>query len=109
MCAFHGKHSMSLKISEQGSVGPTITSTRESSLQYFRSVATLVGRRYVTYVASPFHQLIPGHEVVGEVVDIGKNVTGFDKGDRCVADPTTVVCSLQRGISALHAHRCEVR
>ncbi|KAM5533564.1 hypothetical protein V8D89_012780 [Ganoderma adspersum] len=34
--------------------------------------------------------LIPGHEVVGEVVDIGKNVTGFDKGDRCVADPTTV-------------------
>ncbi|EJF63842.1 NADP+-dependent D-mannitol dehydrogenase [Dichomitus squalens] len=34
--------------------------------------------------------LIPGHEVVGEVVETGKNVTGFSKGDRCVADPTTV-------------------
>lgn len=31
-------------------------------------------------------QLIPGHEAVGVVVDMGKNVTGFEKGDRCVAD-----------------------
>ncbi|KLO16102.1 NADP+-dependent D-mannitol dehydrogenase [Schizopora paradoxa] len=30
--------------------------------------------------------LIPGHEAVGVVVDMGKNVTGFEKGDRCVAD-----------------------
>ncbi|CCM04007.1 uncharacterized protein FIBRA_06164 [Fibroporia radiculosa] len=31
--------------------------------------------------------LIPGHEVVGVVTDYGKNVTGFEKGDRVVADP----------------------
>ncbi|OBZ77195.1 D-arabinitol dehydrogenase 1 [Grifola frondosa] len=31
--------------------------------------------------------LIPGHEVVGIVSDLGKGVTGFTRGDRCVADP----------------------
>lgn len=30
--------------------------------------------------------LIPGHEAIGNVVDMGSNVTGFSKGDRCVAD-----------------------
>lgn len=30
--------------------------------------------------------LIPGHEAVGNVVKYGKNVQGFDIGDRCVAD-----------------------
>ncbi len=31
-------------------------------------------------------QLIPGHEAVGKVVKMGKNVKGFSMGDRCVAD-----------------------
>jgi len=30
--------------------------------------------------------LIPGHEAVGSVVELGKNVKGFAVGDRCVAD-----------------------
>ncbi|KAI4517781.1 chaperonin 10-like protein [Schizophyllum commune] len=30
--------------------------------------------------------LIPGHEAVGSVIEMGKNVKGFDVGDRCVAD-----------------------
>jgi D-arabinitol dehydrogenase (NADP+) len=30
--------------------------------------------------------LIPGHEAVGVAVEIGKDVKGFEKGDRCVAD-----------------------
>jgi len=30
--------------------------------------------------------LIPGHEAVGTVVEMGENVKGFEKGDRCVAD-----------------------
>ena len=30
--------------------------------------------------------LIPGHEAIGKVVEIGKNVKGFDIGDRCVAE-----------------------
>lgn len=30
--------------------------------------------------------LIPGHEVVGVIVEMGKNVKGFAIGDRCVAD-----------------------
>ncbi|RPD65696.1 NADP+-dependent D-mannitol dehydrogenase [Lentinus tigrinus ALCF2SS1-6] len=32
--------------------------------------------------------LIPGHEVVGVIADVGKDVKDFAKGDRCVADPT---------------------
>ncbi|KAG1815247.1 chaperonin 10-like protein [Suillus subaureus] len=31
--------------------------------------------------------LIPGHEVIGTVAEVGSNVTGFAEGDRCVADP----------------------
>jgi len=30
--------------------------------------------------------LIPGHEAIGQVVEMGANVKGFAKGDRCVAD-----------------------
>ncbi|KAL5521788.1 ARD1_2 [Sanghuangporus sanghuang] len=30
--------------------------------------------------------LIPGHEVVGVITEVGKNVKGFAVGDRCVAD-----------------------
>ncbi|KAF8223430.1 GroES-like protein [Tricholoma matsutake] len=32
--------------------------------------------------------LIPGHEIVGVVVAVGKSVKGFSIGDRCAADPT---------------------
>ncbi|KAG1736044.1 chaperonin 10-like protein [Suillus occidentalis] len=30
--------------------------------------------------------LIPGHETIGKVVEMGKDVEGFEIGDRCVAD-----------------------
>ncbi|KAL0958168.1 hypothetical protein HGRIS_000331 [Hohenbuehelia grisea] len=30
--------------------------------------------------------LIPGHETIGKIIEIGKNVKGFEIGDRCVAD-----------------------
>ena len=30
--------------------------------------------------------LIPGHEAIGKIVEMGKNVKGFEIGDRCVAD-----------------------
>ncbi|KAJ7787172.1 chaperonin 10-like protein [Mycena olivaceomarginata] len=30
--------------------------------------------------------LIPGHEAIGSIVEMGKNVKGFSIGDRCVAD-----------------------
>lgn len=36
-------------------------------------------------------QLVPGHEVVGTVAKVGRNVTGFAEGDRCVADPGVTV------------------
>jgi len=35
--------------------------------------------------------LIPGHEVCGTITEVGKNVSGFAVGERCVADPS-VVC-----------------
>ncbi|KAI0694962.1 NADP+-dependent D-mannitol dehydrogenase [Cytidiella melzeri] len=54
--------------------------------------------------------LIPGHEVVGVITDLGKSVRGFSKGDRCVADPgitcgtclycrrgTTILCENFKG------------
>ncbi|GGJ36110.1 2-deoxy-scyllo-inosamine dehydrogenase [Deinococcus roseus] len=49
--------------------------------------------------------LIPGHEIVGRVVELGKNVKGFFEGQRVVLDPdlncgTCVMC--QRGMR----HQC---
>ena len=35
---------------------------------------------------APFQQLIPGHEAVGSIVELGKDVKNFAIGDRCVAD-----------------------
>jgi len=35
--------------------------------------------------------LIPGHEAIGNVVEMGKNVKGFEIGDRCVAD-VSITC-----------------
>jgi hypothetical protein len=42
-------------------------------------------------------QLIPGHEAIGSVVKMGRNVKGFAIGDRCVADVGITV-------SAWHGH-----
>lgn len=39
-------------------------------------------------------QLIPGHESIGKIVKMGKNVKGFEIGDRCVADVGITVGSL---------------
>jgi D-arabinitol dehydrogenase (NADP+) len=39
-----------------------------------------------TNVAQLQSQLIPGHEAIGSIVKMGKNVKGFSIGDRCVAD-----------------------
>lgn len=38
-------------------------------------------------------QLIPGHEAIGTIVKMGKNVQGFELGDRCVADVGITVSS----------------
>jgi threonine dehydrogenase-like Zn-dependent dehydrogenase len=43
-------------------------------------------------------QLIPGHEAIGSIVKMGKNVKGFSIGDRCVADVGITV-------SARHSHQ----
>ena len=36
-------------------------------------------------------QLIPGHEVVGRIARVGKNVVDFSPEERVVADPSIVV------------------
>lgn len=46
-------------------------------------------------------QLIPGHESIGDIVEMGKNVTGFEIGDRCVAD-VGITCD-----SCFHCRRGE--
>ena len=38
--------------------------------------------------------LIPGHEAIGKVVEMGKNVKGFEIGDRCVADVSICVSTI---------------
>ena len=43
-------------------------------------------------------KLIPGHEVVGTIVSIGKNIKDFSVGDRCVADNCSTV-GLFKGIN----------
>ena len=40
-------------------------------------------------------QLIPGHEAIGTIVEMGKNVKGFSIGDRCVADVGITVSLLR--------------
>lgn len=40
-------------------------------------------------------KLVPGHEIVGVIFALGKNVQGFQEGDRCVADNSASVRSLQ--------------
>ena len=47
-------------------------------------------------------QLIPGHEAIGTIVEMGKNVKGFSIGDRCVADVGITVSFFLIGI---HNHR----
>ena len=43
-------------------------------------------------------QLIPGHEAIGTIVEMGKNVKGFSVGDRCVADVGITVSCFRIGI-----------
>lgn len=49
-------------------------------------------------------QLIPGHEAIGTIVEMGKNVKGFSVGDRCVADVGITVSSSCYRIK-IHNHR----
>src|ERR1700761_9428223 len=42
----------------------------------------------------PFQQLIPGHEAVGSIVELGKDVKDFAIGDRCVADVGVTVSAV---------------
>src|ERR1700752_930971 len=43
----------------------------------------LLAGKYIIPISYP---VIPGHEWVGEVVEVGKNVTGLKKGDRVVGE-----------------------
>src|SRR5665213_2191958 len=47
------------------------------------SVYELLAGRYIIPISYP---VIPGHEWVGEVVEVGKNVTGLKAGDRVVGE-----------------------
>ncbi len=57
-----------------------------SDISYYKHGA--VGRFTVT------HPMILGHEVVGTVQDVGRNVTAFDDGQRIAVDPSSpcMVC-----------------
>ncbi|PPQ87695.1 hypothetical protein CVT25_011462 [Psilocybe cyanescens] len=58
-------------------------------------------------------QLIPGHEAIGTIVEMGKNVKGFSMGDRCVADvgitcETCFYCRRGQSLLCEDFHACGV-
>lgn len=51
-----------------------------------------------------------GHEVVGAISAIGKDVKGFEIGDRCVADPgVTVSLNPLRCVAITNSNRLSVK
>lgn len=54
------------------------------------------------------YPVIPGHEWVGEVVETGSAVTGFNPGDRVVGE-CSVGCMACATCRAGHYHRCAAR
>jgi hypothetical protein len=68
-----------------------------NSFQNSRYVFVFEKIKCVLIVAS---QLIPGHEAIGSIVEMGKNVKGFSIGDRCVADVGITVRRVRTHASA---------
>lgn len=72
------------------SVEERIHPAREESFEWVTSLLYLLPCTSVNALSMfaniNLSQLIPGHEAIGTVVEMGSNVKGFDKGDRCVAD-----------------------
>jgi len=52
--------------------------------------------------------VIPGHEWVGRVVDIGQNVSGFEAGDHVVGE-VSLGCGLCASCKSGNYHRCPTR
>jgi len=54
------------------------------------------------------YPIVPGHEWTGEVVDVGKGVTGFSPGDRVVGE-VAIGCGVCERCIAGRAHLCARR
>src|SRR3989304_651255 len=55
----------------------------------------------------PMLPTVPGHEVVGKVVEIGKNVTKFKSGDRAGISPLLESCMKGQYCKEGNEHLCE--
>ncbi|MGI0077623.1 MAG: alcohol dehydrogenase catalytic domain-containing protein, partial [Nitrosopumilaceae archaeon] len=55
----------------------------------------------------PMLPTVPGHEVVGKVVEIGKNVTKFKVGDRAGISPLLESCMKCQYCKEGNEHLCE--
>lgn len=68
--------------------------TRDDEVKIKVEVASICGSDIHILANPPSHPatkgIIQGHEYVGEVIKIGKNVRNVSVGDRVVVDPTTV-------------------
>jgi len=66
---------------------------RENSLANFLYVHIIIEQHeFLSCCLRPFDaQLIPGHEIVGIISQVGHNVRDFSVGDRCVVDNTILV------------------
>jgi len=58
----------------------------ETGRIYFQVPGKLAADHTPERSISAYIQLIPGHEAIGTIVELGKNVKDFSVGDRCVAD-----------------------
>ena len=65
------------------SITPNEVMIRSRRVGICHSDYELLAGRYIIPISYP---VIPGHEWVGEVVDVGKNVTGLKPGDRVVGE-----------------------
>lgn len=80
---FRGPGSIAVVESDPPPIGPDEVLVRSRRVGICHSDLELLDGRYILPFSYP---ITPGHEWVGEVVEVGANVQGFSRGDRVVGE-----------------------